>query len=217
MSHSACYSAVAKNCHLESWHHVYCSTHTLHILTTRKQLRPKRKSNTFTRFSYNTITIRLRNGTFWFFFCIPLHPNVLDLRWKICVTLVTYFSPSLWKEGREAKVNYILLHVCAITIQVMPFLYQFCIYNRFSFLFLLLTSDFPIKKGFWKGQLSVCNKASCRESGRRPQRFCSSSLQGPFVPLLCTEQSKFPIGLRPPTTYYYYVVCITSSGDEWGQ
>ena len=153
MSHSACYSAVAKNCHLESWHHVYCSTHTLHILTTRKQLRPKRKSNTFTRFSYNTITIRLRNGTFWFFFCIPLHPNVLDLRWKICVTLVTYFSPSLWKEGREAKVNYILLHVCAITIQVMPFLYQFCIYNRFSFLFLLLTSDFPIKKGLLKGAI----------------------------------------------------------------
>ena len=85
-----------------------------------------------------------------------------------------------------------------------------------SFFFrLLLTSDFPIKKSFWKGQLSVCNKASCRERGRRPQRFCSSSLQGPFVPLLCTEQSKIPNRFKADD-YYYVVVCI-SSGDEWGQ
>ena len=119
-----------------------------------------------------------------------------------------HISPGI--EERKAKVNYILLHVCIDHNTSHAILLY---HNRFFF-FLWL---FPIKKCFWKGQLSVCNKASCRESGRRPQRFCSSSLQGPFVPLLCTEQSKFPIGLRPPTTYFYCVVCITSSGDEWGQ
>ena len=133
---------------------------------------PKRKSNTFTRFSYNTITaaIRMRNGTFWFFFhSSPLHPNVLDLRWKICVTLVTYFS--LPPFGRTKGSSKSQLHSFARLWSQYKSCHSFT--NSvstidspsffFRLLLLLLTSDFPIKKSFWKGQLSVCNKASCRE------------------------------------------------------
>ena len=174
MSHSACYSAVAKNCHLESWHHVYCSTHTLHILTTRKLLlRTKKKIEYIYQvfLQYNNRTaIRMRNGTFWFFFhSSPLHPNVLDLRWKICVTLVTYFSlPPFGRTKGSSKSQlhsfarlwsqYKSCHSFANSVSTIDSPSFF-----FRLLLLLLTSDFPIKKSFWKGQLSVCNKASCRE------------------------------------------------------
>ena len=118
----------------------------------------------------NRTAIRMRNGTFWFFFhSSPLHPNVLDLRWKICVTLVTYFS--LPPFGRTKGSSKSQLHSFARLWSQYKSCHSFT--NSvstidspsffFRLLLLLLTSDFPIKKSFWKGQLSVCNKASCRE------------------------------------------------------
>ena len=71
-----------------------------------------------------------------------------------------------------------------------------------SFFFrLLLTSDFPIKKSFWKGQLSVCNKASCREREEEGHKgFAALAFKALLSPFFVQNKAKFPIGLRRTTT-----------------
>ena len=106
------------------------------------------------------------------------------------------------KEGKQKSITFFCTFVRSQYKSCHSFTNSVSTIDSPSFFFrLLLTSDFPIKKSFWKGQLSVCNKASCREREEEGHKgFAALAFKALLSPFFVQNKAKFPIGLRPTTT-----------------